>query len=751
VISAPDPAESERRGDGSYSVDAREAMGVQVGEGNTQIIYGGGHAVTWLSTARSRALITGGVTMLIAGTWWLLAEHSRGAQIATDIATPISLLGLAAAVFGVALRPRIPDHQTLVRTARHLAHEVATREAVEQLKLLAEAGGGRPADVTFAMATVAVSWRSDGGRQHGSLTDIADFYGGLKRGRLVVLGEAGSGKTVLVEQLLLDLIERLPENDPAPGHRRTVPVRLSLPSFDPGSGTESIDGAAESLRLTEWLVRHLIDVYGIPAPTASALLVGGWILPILDGLDEMDPAGGPALKAAAVMRALNYPVGTGPRPVVLTCRTSRYRELAATPAPPGRIQVLQDATAVDLEPLSVDQVIAYLTQRFPDSSHPSQLQPRWRPVTEQLRSPERQPLAHALQSPLRLFVAVTAYNSADPSELLRVPGGQLDHHLFSSLIPAVVEQHPGPGGALYGAEEVTRWLTTIAEHLHQRSLEGGSESDLDLHLFWTAAGRRAPRYLAAAGLGTCVAASLVAPYLWYIHTLRRWLPINVYGWALIAIAATLLVLTVRRAVSVRVDLQRFDFESVRTAPGRRRVGKWILRWSAFGLLFGAVFGLAYGLSFGLAFGIAFGAAFGISFGLEKKPSITGRPGALVSEGVAHDVVVIIAFACSFGLANGFANGLIKGLAGGITFGLAFGLSAGVVFISKSPWPRYLMATQILARRGVLASRPAVFLDWAYAAGLLRQSGISTQFRHRELQRRLMATPPEPTEALLELG
>lgn len=30
-------------------------------------------------------------------------------------------------------------------------------------------------------------------------------------------------------------------------------------------------------------------------------------------------------------------------------------------------------------------------------------------------------------------------------------------------------------------------------------------------------------------------------------------------------------------------------------------------------------------------------------------------------------------------------------------------------------------------------RPARFLDWAHAAGLLRLSGIGIRFRHRELQ------------------
>ncbi len=65
--------------------------------------------------------------------------------------------------------------------------------------------------------------------------------------------------------------------------------------------------------------------------------------------------------------------------------------------------------------------------------------------------------------------------------------------------------------------------------------------------------------------------------------------------------------------------------------------------------------------------------------------------------------------------------------------LMLGLPVGVLFVAKSPWPRYLVATMILARRRDLPKRPAVFLDWAYGAGLMRLSGIAVQFRHREFQ------------------
>jgi hypothetical protein len=64
-------------------------------------------------------------------------------------------------------------------------------------------------------------------------------------------------------------------------------------------------------------------------------------------------------------------------------------------------------------------------------------------------------------------------------------------------------------------------------------------------------------------------------------------------------------------------------------------------------------------------------------------------------------------------------------------------------MSASPWPRYWIATRILAHRRQLPPRPADFLDWAYTVGLLRLSGIATQFRHLELQDYLAMLPLAP--------
>jgi hypothetical protein len=64
------------------------------------------------------------------------------------------------------------------------------------------------------------------------------------------------------------------------------------------------------------------------AAIARALVAGGWVLPLLDGLDEMDPDHTRPNRARHVLVALDQPAGdTLSPPLVLTCRNNCYHDL----------------------------------------------------------------------------------------------------------------------------------------------------------------------------------------------------------------------------------------------------------------------------------------------------------------------------------------------------------------------------------------------------------------------------------------
>jgi hypothetical protein len=401
----------------------------------------------WTPPATLTVAVGGGVC-LVAVTGWLLATGTRGAEIANILALPVAVVGLAATLFGLRLRPQATQPAILAAAMRGLAAEVAEREAVVLQQLLADTGAAAPADVEFAQAAAEWRrWRGDGGSQEGSLATVVDFYQGLERGRLVVLGAPGSGKTVLTIQLLLGLVRA---STSGPDGLARVPLRLSLPAFARWAPTAQWPPNGQRW-LDEWMTHHLIAVYRRPPATARALVAGGRILPILDGLDELDPEGGETLRARAVIAALNRPVGADLRPVVLTCRHDRYRDLVenAELAAPGAVE---DCTVVVMRPLGVEQVVAWLRHRFPDPILPDGVQRRWTALIRQIRRHPTGALALRLRSPLRLYAAVTAYHTptSAPRQLLGVPGDQLDGFLFERLIPAVVACHPPPDGSIRG-------------------------------------------------------------------------------------------------------------------------------------------------------------------------------------------------------------------------------------------------------------------------------------------------------------
>ncbi|MFJ2915699.1 NACHT domain-containing protein [Streptomyces sp. NPDC087228] len=189
------------------------------------------------------------------------------------------------------------------------------------------------------------------GRLEGDLDQaarrLAQGYRRVPTGRLVVLGEPGSGKTVLAAMLNLGL---LAEREPG----APVPVLLTLSGWDPVS---------ESLR--DWIERTLgTAYYGGRIDIPRLLLRGQRLLLILDGLDEM-----PEASRRSAVRVINESCGEGAG-VVLTCRSAEYQDVIEGGSP-----VLRRAPVVEVAPVSAADAVAYLS----DVSWPAGVV--WEPVS----------------------------------------------------------------------------------------------------------------------------------------------------------------------------------------------------------------------------------------------------------------------------------------------------------------------------------------------------------------------------------
>ena len=181
----------------------------------------------------------------------------------------------------------------------------------------------------------------------GDLNAIATFYQQDTSGRLVILGDPGSGKTVLALELLVRLLEqRQGQRSDRTAAVDRVPVRLSLPAWN----TEH--------PFADWLAAQLTTRYGLAAQVASALVSSGRILPVLDGLDEMDSENGHRTRAIAAVSQLNeYIAGATGAPLVVTCRSADYAQITTSIWPAANIRI---------RPLCARQIIDYLCREIRD-------------------------------------------------------------------------------------------------------------------------------------------------------------------------------------------------------------------------------------------------------------------------------------------------------------------------------------------------------------------------------------------------
>ncbi|CAL9366237.1 hypothetical protein SUDANB106_00769 [Streptomyces sp. enrichment culture] len=663
----------------------------------------------------------------------------------------IALVSLAVAL--VAARH---GAQALRRQETNL-QEVAARLAVAVLdetrtarqQLLGD--HDRTVDVRFVLRPAAAHTAAGAGAG-GRLGEVVDYYRDLRPRRLVVTGAPGAGKTVLALQLMLRLLSRRTPDDP-------VPVLLSLASWDPDDD------------LGEWIARRLRDTYRLPAASARELVRARLVLPVLDGLDEMDADSMPgyASRAGRAVRALNrYQDADGKAGLVLTCRTRTYTVLEGL-----RGVWAQDAARVEIRPVDAAGAGGFLRARAADPG-------RWQPVIDELERAPDGPLARGLSTPWRLTLASLVHEPRDertgaylrdPAELLAPEldtAEAVSEHLLGLLVPTATATADALSGtrrrARYTPEQVRAWLTELAVHLDRNAATGRtvggwplSGTDIVLHELWPLAGSRLPRAVHAALLATawllCAAALLPRA-----TTDSGFLPLQLMGAGLLFVTAAVSVSAAWAVVMPRPD--RMSLRPFRAPADRRRAVKRLGLGSAYGFVAGGGVGSVTGHIaegegvLGFAAGGASGAVLGLGFASALLLVAPGAVGAADPRDVMRGNLV---FGTVFGIVLGFVSG---GSAPVVLGGIdpqdaerrldaelvcvpAFALAAGLLFgIAGVRYAALLLCTRRWNRHR-LPWRLGRFLHWCYGAGLLRLAGTAYQFRHRELQDHLASRARTP--------
>jgi transcriptional regulator with XRE-family HTH domain len=570
----------------------------------------------------------------------------------------------------------------------------------------------------------------------GHLPEIADIYRRIPSGRLVVLGRAGSGKSVLAVRFVLDLLRTRPRAG-------AVPVVFGLGSWNP---------ATTGFR--DWLAGQLVrDHPGLAASNrpggsnvATLLVEAGRILPVLDGFDEL---------ASGLHRAALDALNATTLPLLLTSRPGEYRSVAGT-------DPLTAAAAVRLTDLTVSDLVNYLPRATSGSSGATV----WDPVLNELRDHPARPasvnLRAVLTTPLMVGLARAIYSdpaSRDPAELLDTDrfGSQydLEDHLLGSFIPTVYRDRH----SRWDPERVRSWLGYLAQHLDR----------LGTHdLAWWQLGnamRRASRMLVV-GLVSGLAFGVLSGLLvWLVDTpeaglgLGNALMVALEDWLGFGLALGL-------AHGAGLTFGGGAFEPSRVRLGARgwarqlraRFGRRLMVGFVGGVGLGLVLGLVSaaglnpiglagvgfpgGLAIGVGFGTLSGLGWGLTAGLEAPIDIRSAvsPTGLLRTNRATVVVQFV----GWGLVLGLAHLLVIRLAFGhvdpagflldLVLGPVTGLAIGT---SLTAWGRWLVFARVwLPLTGRLPWSVAGFLDDGCRRGVLRQVGAVYQFRHARLQAHL---------------
>ncbi|RST15439.1 toll/interleukin-1 receptor domain-containing protein [Streptomyces sp. WAC05374] len=272
----------------------------------------------------------------------------------------------------------------------------------------------------------------------GDLRDLAAYFGGPRRGHLVVLGLPGAGKSALALLLARSLLDVWPAGE-------HVPVLLPLSAWRP------------TVDLRDWMVRNVQELltgqteeHRSGKTVAAQLVAEGRVMPVLDGLDELPVP----LHADAVQQIEAKTEAAAP--LLLACRAEEYETIVRTTG-----ERLTRADAVELTEVRPGEAIAYLLWSSVDGDE------RWTGVVDVLRTDPQSPLARSFTSPLMLHLARTAYRAAvtDPGKLLTyTEQDELETHLLESYLPAVYDKR---SRSRYGPERAKRYLEVVARRMRR--------------------------------------------------------------------------------------------------------------------------------------------------------------------------------------------------------------------------------------------------------------------------------------------
>ncbi|WP_238549383.1 NACHT domain-containing protein [Acaryochloris marina] len=566
------------------------------------------------------------------------------------------------------------------------------------------------------------------------------------KGRLLILGEPGSGKTNELLALARDLLSQAQQSLDKP-----IPVIFQLSEWK-----------AEQ-DFADWLAQQLFEKYSVPFVVSKHWMRHHQLLPLLDGLDELRRVdvhkfeGYEQTKMKSLIRGFRHQQFWIPSavrkvfasfqiffhknrqiravasdeitpevldqqwiakqiqcvreinafltrfalPLVVCCRRKEYEALEQQ----GEY-LKQLNGAIYLQALEDDQIHDYLHKlKLPERKRDS----LWEALQSQ---PELMKLAH---SPLFLLILVVAYKGQNISSTEEL----LDEYIHKQLYDLNL-RGAYPKGKAPTPKQTHHYLSWLASKL---DFEGSAEFLIEkLQPSW---------------LDTSKAYN---QYCWMFRLIGGLIGGLIYG--LIHKLSSGLSSGLIFGLSSGLIFGLFGgLTHITTSE------KLSFSWGAFYrsglgsvLIFGLFGGLSSGLSSGLFGGLSCGLIFGLISGITAS-QIDARDKTNANQGIKDSISNGLIVWLIFGLISGVVGGLFNELTGGLIVGLTGGLTGGLIFGLNAAC-KHLSLRIALYHSGVAPWNYARFLDHAENQRFIQRTGGRYRFVHDLLRKRFAATLKE---------
>jgi hypothetical protein len=282
-------------------------------------------------------------------------------------------------------------------------------------------------------------------------TRIIDQFRSLATGRLLILGQAGAGKTTALVELAKDLIEQAKENFELP-----IPVVFHLSTWK-----------IPKQSLKEWLIAELSSKYDFKEVITVPWIESQQILLLLDGLDEVHSD----WQEDCIKNINKFSQDYGQTQMVVCSRLDDYKKLSGQ---------LRCDTALLIQPLNPEQIDLYL-QNLQEVSGTNLQAIRSVVQTDPI-------LTELAKTPLFLWIISLIYKGDTAVELPQEKNTEeeIKQHLFSQYIDRMAEppdrgqRYPYPqtnkkrnkqdkSSRTYTKEETLVWLQFLAKRLNRES------------------------------------------------------------------------------------------------------------------------------------------------------------------------------------------------------------------------------------------------------------------------------------------